>query len=94
MSTIAKRHRHTAQDNPEARPLGFNRCVSPRDCSPGAHGNVVWAETCACGAQREVAVNGRHMETGAWTHVAAATTWRTDARTEDGHDGVALVASC
>lgn len=36
--------------------------------NPLAHGNIVHIETCtACGAERQVAINGRHRESGPWT---------------------------
>ena len=31
-----------------------------------AHGNVTETQRCACGATREINVNGRHIEAGPW----------------------------
>jgi len=57
-------HQHTAQTEIEQP---FFYCVAgPDGCNPAAHGGVILRQRCACGAIREVASNGGHVERGAW----------------------------
>ena len=46
--------------------LPFFGCVSDK-CNEGAHGDRRVRRTCACGAEQEVNVNGKHAELGPWS---------------------------
>lgn len=37
------------------------------DENPAAHGNIQVTETCRCGAERKVLINGPHMEYSPWS---------------------------
>jgi len=60
-------HRHNVSGTAApAEPRPFFCCVRPDACDPRAHGGYVRREGCACGAARDVAVNGHHLERGPW----------------------------
>lgn len=48
--------------------LPFFGCVAGKNkCNEGAHGDRRVRRTCACGAEQEVSVNGKHAELGPWS---------------------------
>ena len=59
-----KQHRHTVHTTSDALP--FFGPVSATRQNRAAHGGCRFREQCKCGAVREVLVNGRHEEVGAW----------------------------
>ena len=56
-------HQHRAAKRTE-RP--YSGPVAARKQNPAAHGNVTRVETCTCGAERKVNINGHHTERGPW----------------------------
>jgi hypothetical protein len=62
---------HTHRARPELqKTTGWTGCVTPSECAthPGrqsAHGNVIYIDYCACGAQRKTESNGGHNR-GPW----------------------------
>ena len=58
-------HHHQVESTSAIR--CFSGCVAPHDCHPAAHGSMAGTERCACGATREYAINGTHIEVGRWT---------------------------
>jgi len=53
------------------RTYGPDRCFSrpaygTTNPKPAAHGGITYYEKCPCGARRQINVNGRFCETGAW----------------------------
>ena len=69
MTTATTKHAHEPAADKSRRP--YTGPVT-RDENPAAHGCIRLTEACACGATREVNVNGRHREEGAWTQAAKA----------------------
>ena len=59
-----KTHRHRAKRTSDALP--FFGAVNPERPNEAAHGGCRFVATCACGAERETLVNGRHVERGRW----------------------------
>lgn len=59
-----KTHRHRAKHTRDAGPYFWP--VRQDRQNEAAHGGVRFVATCACGAQRETLVNGRHVERGRW----------------------------
>ena len=61
-------HEHTSISERDQAHTG---CVAPyrgaaTPCEPAAHGGITRIETCSCGAQRRLNLNGGHREEGAW----------------------------
>lgn len=63
-----KRHRAKKSED-----RGWTRCVEPGRC-PNArtHGNIITVETCACGARREIEINGGASVASGWYREPAA----------------------
>jgi len=58
-------HRHRSVRTSEDR--CFCHCVGGDDCNPAAHGGIAYTQYCHCGASREVASNGAHIEYSEWS---------------------------
>jgi hypothetical protein len=56
-------HRHSARTT---KTRCFSGPVVVRNQNRAAHGNVVYVDVCACGAERRRNVNGCHYEQGPW----------------------------
>ena len=63
--TMTHRHRHTVTFTSNSLPA-FGSVATGRKANPLAHGGYRIVQTCGCGAQRDVIVNGRHEERGTW----------------------------
>lgn len=44
----------------------WSDCVNPENCSGAAHGNITLLQTCSCGAEQRVEVNGFHKNRSGW----------------------------
>lgn len=65
-------HQHTAQRSTEERCYAGSVAGPCGDENQAAHGGITYREVCACGADRGVNVNGRHVETGPWSAPVAS----------------------
>lgn len=64
MTETSSTHRHWPLIITE--PTGYDGCVAPRDCNPGAHGDITYMEKCSCGMRRSSNVNRNYAEVGQW----------------------------
>ena len=60
-----KNHQHRVKWS--GVPRCFSSCVNPERCKPEAHGNITVLDKCACGATREVNINGNWIERREWS---------------------------